>query len=240
MPLIHDDVWWEKLWKCFFSNRLLVKSGPCKKTTTSASILRVDLLTANLVTNSWLEAMKYTVQIKVLRHLAPMPLRTFIEMLHMRQCKNTSDNKCCYQTNQTWWPLQIENAVQKKVFSPQVTYLTHRHRLIAKKREKKKDYICEFYLGGLLNKANYHSVSNGIKLMSQRCYKELVPPTGVGSKARCDWFKKLYPHPICVCGKSHTVWQALKATKPLPKQLAPFNMKVIMNASHLAALKQSP
>lgn len=121
-----------------FFNRLLVKSGPCKKTTTSASILRVDLLTANLVTNSWLEAMKYTVQIKVLRHLAPMPLQTFIGMLHMRQCKNTSDNKCCYQTNQTWWPLQIENAVQKKVFSPQVTHLTHRHRLIAKKRKKKR------------------------------------------------------------------------------------------------------
>lgn len=119
-----------------------------------------------------------------------------------------------------------------------MTYLTHRHRLIAKK--KKKDCTCDSYQGDLFNKANYHSVSNGIKLMSQRCYKELVPPTGVGSKARCDWFKKLYPHQIRVCGKSHTVWQALKATKPLPKQPASFSTKVIINASHLAAWKQSP
>lgn len=186
--------------------------------------------------------MKYTVQIKVLivlRHLAPMPLSISIGMLHMRQCKNTSDTKCCYQTNQSWWPLQIENAVLKKMFSPQVTYLTLRHRLITKKR-KKKDYICKSYLRDLFNKVNYHSVSNGIKLMSQRCYKELVPPTGVGSKGRCDWFKKLYPHQICACGESHTVWQELKATKPLPKQLAPFSMKVIMNASHLAAYSNLP
>lgn len=59
VPLIHDNVWWGQLWKCFLKWLLFVKSGPCKKTTTSASILRGDMLIANLVTNSWLVAMKY-------------------------------------------------------------------------------------------------------------------------------------------------------------------------------------
>lgn len=159
------NVWWAKLWKCFLKPLLLVKSGPCKKTTTSASILRGDTLIANLVTNSWWEAMKNAVQIKVLSTLMPLP--ALIGMMHISRCKNISDNKCCYQTNRTWWPLQTENTMLKTVF-------LHRCHISAivtadSKEEKKEDYKCESYLRGLFNKANYHSVSNGIKLMGQRC-----------------------------------------------------------------------
>lgn len=205
----------------FLKGMLLVKSGPCKKTTTSASIWKGDMLIAHLMTN---------VRDK------------FLVGGHEIHCPNkgaySPQTSCTNATVNFYWDVAYET-MQKKMFSPQVSYLTLRHRLIAKKR-KKKDYICKSYLRDLFNKANYHSVSNGIKLMSQRCYKELVPPTGVGSKGRCDWFKKLYPHQICACGESHTVWQELKATKPLPKQLAPFSMKVIMNASHLAAYSNLP
>lgn len=64
------------------------------------SILRGDMVIADLVTNSWLEAMEYTVPRKVLivlRHLAS----SFVGALHVEQCKNTSDDKHCRQTNQT-------------------------------------------------------------------------------------------------------------------------------------------
>lgn len=61
----------------------MVQSGPCKKI--SVSILQGDMLIANLVSNSWLEAMKYTVQIKVLivlRHLALVPLPAFQDVAY--------------------------------------------------------------------------------------------------------------------------------------------------------------
>lgn len=43
-----------------------------------------------------------------------------------------------------------------------------------------------------------------------------------------------------VCVGNHTRRPAAhKVSKPLPKQLAPLSMKVIMNVTHLVALKQS-
>lgn len=72
-----------------------------------------------------------------------------------------------------------KRSVKKGVFS--TGDISHPSSSADSKEEKgeKKDYICKSYLRGLFNKANYHSVSNCIKLMSQRGYKELVPPTGV-------------------------------------------------------------
>lgn len=57
------------------------------------------------------------------------------------------------------------------VFSPQVTFLTC-HWEMAKQR--KKNQMPGFYLGDLFSEANYHSVSNDIKIMSQRYYKRAV------------------------------------------------------------------
>lgn len=58
------------------------------------------------------------------------------------------------------------------VFSPQVTFLTC-HWEMAKQR-KNKNQMPGFYLGDLFSEANYHSVSNDIKIMSQRYYKRAV------------------------------------------------------------------
>lgn len=48
-------------------------------------------------------------------------------------------------------------------------------------------------------------------------------------------------HAKLVCVGNHTQGlTAMQVSKPLPKQLAPLGMKAIMNATHLAILKQSP
>lgn len=84
--------------------------------------------------------------------------------------------------------------------------------------------------------------------MSQRRYKRAVGSelaawlayVSHGGDERCDWFRDLYPHKICVCGKSHThSLTALKTARPLPKYLAPLSMEVLMNLTPFVALKQS-
>lgn len=61
------------------------------------------------------------------------------------------------------------SGVRKGVFCP--GDISHTLSLGDGKAEE-KDYIPGPYLWDLFSKANYHSVSNDIRLMSQRRYKE--------------------------------------------------------------------
>lgn len=129
-----------------------------------------------------------------------------------------------------------------------MAFLTRCDLLMAKWRKERLNVwllsVGPFQRGGLSLSIKWHYVNE------PGCYKERW--VGSGPPCLClpeggdEWGEGVtdlgtFIHTKFACVGNHTRRPAAhKVSKPPPKQLAPLSMKVIMNVTHLVALKQSP